>query len=81
MLINFKGISYHIKKLEGETDFLFKERCWYIVSMKPTNSEELNNAEKIAKLYSNSHNLGCRYNSKINNMINEFKPSSFPILK
>ena len=81
MLINFKGITYNLKKLEGETDFLFRERFWYIISMNPTNLEELKKAEKLGKLYTNSHILKCRYNDKINNMINQFKPSSFPILK
>ena len=46
-----------------------------------TNKFRVKKRKKLAKLYSNSHSLGCKYNSKINNMINEFKPSSFPILK
>jgi hypothetical protein len=71
MYTNYNGINYFIPKLENETNKLYNIRKWIICKQEPTNNNEFKQAEKIAKLYINSKFLNCKYNTSINNLIQE----------
>ena len=73
MIINFKGNTYIINKLDYETDNSLISRSWFIAKQKPKNQENFKRELKIAKLYSNQKYLNCTYNNKITSIINEKK--------
>ena len=70
MNIEYCGFSHSFKKNENEieSDIIFKERCWFIVTLYPkweSELEDYNDLIKISKLWSNIKYKNCRYSSSI----------------
>jgi hypothetical protein len=70
MLVEYQGYTYIIDKLDYETKNNLISRSWFTAKQKPKDQIEFNKNLKIAKLYTNQKYLGCKYNQKINNIIN-----------
>tara|TARA_A100001234_G_scaffold158854_1_gene140294 strand:- start:292 stop:516 length:225 start_codon:yes stop_codon:yes gene_type:complete len=70
MLLEYQGYTYIINKLDYETQNSLISRSWFAVKQNPKDQTELNKNLKIGKLYTNQKYLGCKYNQKINNIIN-----------
>ena len=70
MNIDYNGISYFINKEEMENKNSLIDRSWYIVKLKPTNSDNFKKIQKKSRIYNNIKNIGCRYNKKLEESIN-----------
>lgn len=67
MNIEHNGISYFIEQKEMENKNSLIERSWYIVKNKPKNKEEYIKTIKKSYIFTNINQLGCKYNSKLEN--------------
>ena len=67
MNIEHNGISYFIEQKEMENKNSLIERSWYIVKNKPKNEEEYIKTIKKSYIFTNIKQLGCKYNSKLEN--------------
>lgn len=74
MNIEYCGYSHSFKKNidDTESDIIFKERCWFIVTLYPKLEKEFNDYNdliKISKIWSNIKYHNCKYSSNIMNRI------------
>ena len=70
MNIDYNGISYFINKDEMENKNSLIDRSWYIVKLKPSNSDNFKKIQKKSRIYNNMKNIGCRYNKKLEESVN-----------
>lgn len=70
MLLEYQGYTYLVERLDYETNSNLVSRSWFTAKQKPKTQDEFNKNLKIAKLYTNQKYLGCKYNLKITNIIN-----------
>lgn len=70
MLLEYQGYTYLVEKLDHETNNNLVSRALFTAKQQPKTQEEFNKNLKIAKLYTNQKYLGCKYNNKITDIIN-----------
>tara|TARA_Y200000002_G_C22622547_1_gene638839 strand:- start:39 stop:248 length:210 start_codon:yes stop_codon:yes gene_type:complete len=69
MNIEHNGISYFIEQKEMENKNSLIERSWYIVNNYPKNEDEYIKTVKKSHIFTNINQLGCKYNSKLENKL------------
>ena len=79
MKVEINGMSYNLEKNRYESDDIFYNRIWFIVSQKPQNSSELKKAIHNSILWSNIKYLNCFYSKDINNYIKNLEKKIYSI--
>jgi len=68
------GSFYLLKKDKFESIERFNERGWFVVSIAPKNEDELNEAIRLSRIWSNMKFNKCTYDNilmdKISNIVN-----------
>jgi hypothetical protein len=57
----YKGKSYKIYRETNETDQVFQERAKFIISQEPSTVEQVKDALKMSRVWTNMKFRQCRY--------------------
>ena len=71
MDITYNGKNYFIQRNEEESDHSLYHRMLFIAKQNPGSEAELKKEAKFSNIYVNKILLGCKYSSKIENIIAE----------
>jgi hypothetical protein len=61
---------YHFKKINGETNKNFINRCWFLAEQEP-NTNSLDKITQNSEIWSNIKFLKCKYDSNTHTYINK----------